>query len=81
MVGNELGRIWVGTIEKMECKPIALFRGLRLADLVPALARKRTFLSPERMHAPAGVIVMQHCYDFLAEFKLVNSHTPETRHR
>ncbi len=73
MVADELRSVLVDTINDMECKPIALFRGLTREDLEPALARNLHPLSLQTAHAPAGIVAMRHFYDFLDDRKLVEA--------
>jgi len=72
LVADELRRILVSTVDDMECRPTALFRGLRRNEFEPALARKLGFMSLNRAHAPAGIVAMRHFYDFLGEFEFVD---------
>ena len=80
LVADELRRILVSTIENLECHPTTIFRDLRRADLEPAVARKLAFMSLDTSHAPAGVIVFQHFYDFLAEHELIDPGTSKSAH-
>jgi len=78
MVADELRRILIRLVNDMDCKPDALLRGLRRPDFEPVLARRLSFMSLDRAHAPAGVIAMLYFYDFLAEFRLVDEPTRES---
>ncbi len=78
VVADELRRILVSLINGMEGKPNALLQGLRRKDFEPAVAKKLDFMSLDTADAPAGIIAMQHFYDFLAETELVDAQQRET---
>ncbi len=78
IVADELRRVLVKTINRMECGENALLRGLKRDDFDPALAKTLHFMSLSQFHAPAAIAAMRLLYDFLQARNLVDKRTCDT---
>lgn len=80
LVADEMRRILVRTMNRMECKPSLLFGDLRRLDIEPAIADYLGFMSLDRVHAPAALVALEHFRDFQAEAGLVKEKHRDSTH-